>query len=266
MQLYGIHGLFSQHLGLDAHIMNIALETYQNEGKHLNSDTLTLKSEGFYRKHTVHSCALWKCRYVCTCYFLWQVFVCCDAEDVSRDFDQSLMNKVIDKYANTITLFVTVPPPPAHPKINPDGTPREPQTTPHDTQLGFQDNFVGNNLEDGVSHRGTGVTAEGCEAEGVAADGNEAGGVAVDAASVAADGGEAGSVADGEVASVNQVDGATGVKIQGEEDGIAKGEGNESTSENGENKIEKLPAVNMEDTNRPLQRSKCVCVCVVEVY
>lgn len=33
--------------------MNVALETYQNEGKHLNSDMQTLKSEGFYRKHTV---------------------------------------------------------------------------------------------------------------------------------------------------------------------------------------------------------------------
>lgn len=33
--------------------MNIALETYQNEGKQLTSVGQTLKSEGFYRKHTV---------------------------------------------------------------------------------------------------------------------------------------------------------------------------------------------------------------------
>ena len=37
--------------------------------------------------------------------------MCCDQDDYQRDFHFSMMNHVIDKLANTITLFVTVPPP-----------------------------------------------------------------------------------------------------------------------------------------------------------
>ena len=44
---------FFQHFELDSSIMNIALETYQSEGKQLTSVGQTLKSEGFFRKHTV---------------------------------------------------------------------------------------------------------------------------------------------------------------------------------------------------------------------
>ena len=33
--------------------MNLALETYQSEGKHLAVPTESLKNENFFRKHTV---------------------------------------------------------------------------------------------------------------------------------------------------------------------------------------------------------------------
>ena len=33
--------------------MNLALETYQNEGKHLAQPNQLLKNEGFFRKHSV---------------------------------------------------------------------------------------------------------------------------------------------------------------------------------------------------------------------
>ena len=50
--------------------MSLALETYQNEGKHLSHSEQTLKSEGFYRKHTVSSCK------VMFRYLLSGVFLC----------------------------------------------------------------------------------------------------------------------------------------------------------------------------------------------
>ena len=40
------------------------------------------------------------------------MFVCCDAEDYTRGFQSSEMYRIIDKHANSILLFVTVPPPP----------------------------------------------------------------------------------------------------------------------------------------------------------
>ena len=55
-----------QQFSLDAEVMNLALETYQNEGKQLNNPTQTLKSEGFYRKHTVSGC-LWQSFGSCKC-------------------------------------------------------------------------------------------------------------------------------------------------------------------------------------------------------
>ena len=38
--------------------------------------------------------------------------MCCDAEDLSKDFTSSEMYQVIDKHANELLLFVSVPPPP----------------------------------------------------------------------------------------------------------------------------------------------------------
>ena len=40
-------------INLSVSTMNLALETYQNEGKHLAVSTNLLKNENFYRKHTV---------------------------------------------------------------------------------------------------------------------------------------------------------------------------------------------------------------------
>lgn len=66
--------------------------------------------------------------------------MCCDAGDVEREFRDSDMNHVIDKYANSITLFITVPPPPPAPRLLPafPHAPRLPLTNGE----GFEDNFV----------------------------------------------------------------------------------------------------------------------------
>ena len=42
-----------QMFSLDITTMRVALETYQSEGKYLCHLDQTLKSEGFYKKHTV---------------------------------------------------------------------------------------------------------------------------------------------------------------------------------------------------------------------
>ena len=42
-----------QKLHLDPEVMNLAIETYQSEGRHLPQPQQFLKNEGFYRKHTV---------------------------------------------------------------------------------------------------------------------------------------------------------------------------------------------------------------------
>ena len=54
------------------------------------------------------------------------------------------MNKVIDKYANTISLFVTIPPPPSKPKIRADGSLIQNELTPQENcrQETFEDNFM----------------------------------------------------------------------------------------------------------------------------
>ena len=41
-----------------------------------------------------------------------QVFACCDPEDYRKDFRDSEMHKLIDQYANSILLNITIPPPP----------------------------------------------------------------------------------------------------------------------------------------------------------
>ena len=43
----------TQHLHLSVEHMRVALETYNNEGRLLSNSTNVLRSEGFYRKHTV---------------------------------------------------------------------------------------------------------------------------------------------------------------------------------------------------------------------
>ena len=42
-----------QRYGLSEATMNLALETYNNDGKHLTNPNSLLKNEGFYRRHTV---------------------------------------------------------------------------------------------------------------------------------------------------------------------------------------------------------------------
>ena len=56
--------------------------------------------------------------------------------DLKRNFQVSAMNRVIDKCVNAINLFITVPLPPANPKLHPDGTQvtNQPQVYgPHET-------------------------------------------------------------------------------------------------------------------------------------
>ena len=67
-----------------------------------------------------------------------QVFVCCDAEDMEREFQQAAMNRVIDKYANCISLFVTVPPPPLSSRMHPTLS----SALTNGAKEGFEDNFV----------------------------------------------------------------------------------------------------------------------------
>ena len=38
--------------------------------------------------------------------------MCCDPDDFERDFGSSEMYQVIDRHANSILLYITVPPPP----------------------------------------------------------------------------------------------------------------------------------------------------------
>ena len=157
------------------------------------------------------------------------------------------MNKVIDKYANTITLFVTVPPPPANPKLNPDGTLKQPLTTPQTTPTeGFQDNFVNNAVSetqrnDAMQERG--MAAEGPDMGGIA-EGPKAGGMA------------GGGVTAGSMAAVTDANAEGGdvssLKVGGE-NGVAMESGAQSSESAPDS--EKAPPVNMEDANRPLQRS-----------
>ena len=49
--------------------------------------------------------------------------MCCDPEDFCRDYQHSIMNRVIDKFSNTSTLLVTVPPPQAQLKGRPSTQP-----------------------------------------------------------------------------------------------------------------------------------------------
>ena len=46
-----------QRYGLNESTMNLALETYNNDGKHLTNPNAFLKNEGFYRRHTVSTCS-----------------------------------------------------------------------------------------------------------------------------------------------------------------------------------------------------------------
>ena len=213
------------------------------------------------------------------------MFVCCDSVDATLQFEDSLMNKVIDKYANTITLFVTVPPPPANPKLHPDGTPKHPETTPHATpqqdQLGFQDNFVNTTAEESRENEQATEPQE----RGVAGEGHEARGVAAEeASSIAAGTDEEVGGADEEVDRADEgkvVDTGGG---EGGSDGGGVVQEEVAATENGtplssgdvsdpapsggvsdpapaSNPAAKGPTINMEDNNRPLQRSMWLGQC-----
>ena len=90
--------------------MNLAVETYQNDGRHLPVDSNLLKNESFFKKHTVsltpshtsHPHTLTPS----------QVFACSDAEDYERPFRESEMNKLIEVHVNSSLFYVTIPPPP----------------------------------------------------------------------------------------------------------------------------------------------------------
>ena len=61
-----------QRYGLNESAMNLALETYNNDGKHLTNPNILLKNEGFYRRHTVHPlCRNWnRNQYMCMMYLI----------------------------------------------------------------------------------------------------------------------------------------------------------------------------------------------------
>lgn len=255
--------------------MTLALETYQNEGKHLSSPSQTLKNEGFYRKHTVR-CIFFNYGGLLILWSCLQVFVCCDADDCQKEFSSSVMNLVIDKYANTITLFVTVPPPPINPKLNPDGTPK----LTNGTLEGFKDNFVQqdgkdvpckdgelNDREGGgaTGDRGGGATDDvGVEGGGAIDDrGVEGGGANDDRGGGATDDGVKGGVVNGDEG-VKGGDDSEGVEGGGATDdgGVGVTGGDESATGRSEcsSAAVATPPVSsvggMEDVNRPLQRSK----------
>ena len=50
-----------QKFSLPVETMNLALETYQNEGRHLAMPTNLLKNENFFRKHSVSEQTLPRC-------------------------------------------------------------------------------------------------------------------------------------------------------------------------------------------------------------
>ncbi|CAI8044308.1 Ubiquitin carboxyl-terminal hydrolase 47 [Geodia barretti] len=87
----------SEKFGLSVETMNLAVETYQNEGRHLANDSHQLKHESLFKKHTI--------------------FACSDPEDFRKPFKESEMNKLIDVHVNSILLYVTIPPPPQRPAI-----------------------------------------------------------------------------------------------------------------------------------------------------
>ena len=125
--------------------MNLAIETYQNEGRHLSVDTSQLKNESFFKKHTVthrhththahsltHSCLPCSLTHSLSItahtplplhppslphpltHSLThsQVFACSDAEDFQRSFRESEMSRLIDTHVNSTLFYVTIPPPP----------------------------------------------------------------------------------------------------------------------------------------------------------
>ena len=85
----------------------MALETNQNNGRHLPVDSNLLKNERFLKKHTVSLTPSHPPTFTSS-----QVFACSDAEDYKRPFRESEMNRLIEVHINSILLYITIPPPP----------------------------------------------------------------------------------------------------------------------------------------------------------
>lgn len=79
--------------------------------------------------------------------------MCCDPDDYKKDFESSGLCRVIDKHANTITLYVTIPPSPLKTKMRPNGT-----ISNGPKEEGFEDNFV--NANDGAGSKSEEVNGQ----------------------------------------------------------------------------------------------------------
>jgi ubiquitin carboxyl-terminal hydrolase 47 len=140
----------SEKFGLLVETMNLAVETYQNEGRHLAIDSHQLKHESLFKKHTI--------------------FACSDPEDFRKPFKESEMNKLIDVHVNSILLYVTIPPPPQRPAIA--------TTTAETTEERDEEREGGVVMESSVDKPGEQPTADNEEgppatSEGVGTGGSE---------------------------------------------------------------------------------------------
>ena len=166
--------------------------------------------------------------------------MCCDPKDFCRDYQSSIMNRVIDKFSNTITLLVTVPPTPARLKGKPSAQPQ----VNDDTANGFKDNFVDPN---NANASGKGENVGGAEA------------VAGEQLGEGMDGSEEGENGNGQRNNQKQevevedqgtsVAGEASSPVEMEEDKPAE-EANSTENTNNEEEVRR----DMDDVNRPLQR------------
>lgn len=173
--------------------------------------------------------------------------MCSNAEDFEREFLSSLMNSVIDKYSNAITLYVTVPPPPAKPSRNPDGTLKPAHPVTNGPQQRFEDNFIEgeSSPEKQVSDSGqTTVDSECSEGSSATAQAGVSEALKEDGPDMATDG-------DGREEEAEVKDKAVSVDACVESSNQRE---DVSGSENSERENGVLGT--MEDANRPLQRSE----------